>query len=59
MVNNQMAMVVKHILSSNRVFHIDLVTRVILALLLHGGKKNWIIFLLGAQFIIPLLHKQN
>ena len=40
MVNDQVSMVVKDIFSGNRVFHIDLVARVVLALLLHGSEEG-------------------
>lgn len=37
---------------------IDLVARIILARLLHGGKEDGITIHLGAQLVIPFLYKE-
>ena len=52
-------MVIKYIFASNRVFHINLIPRVVLTWLLHRCEEDRIVFLFRAQDIIPLLHKQN
>ena len=39
--------------------HIDFVPGVVLAWLLHGGKENGIVLPLGAEKVVPLLHKKH
>ena len=59
MLHIHMPMSIQLLLSGFWVLHIDEITGVILAGLLHGWKEDLIIILFRAQFIVPLLDEQN
>ena len=59
MIHNQVVVFIQCWQSGFRIYQIFLVTGIILAGLLHSGKKDRIIFLLWAQLIVPFLDKQN
>ena len=58
-IDNQVIVFIQRIFAGIGILQVDLIAGIVFAGLLHGGKEDRVVFLFRAQFIVPLLNKQN